>query len=131
MTHSTASEQIDHIIETYGGWKGTTIARLRAIITEAAPDITEDIKWKMKTRPEGLPVWSRGGIVCYIETWTDNMKLIFFKGSQLADPTKLFNARLKSATVRAIEIHEGDEVNEAGIQALVREAVALNTANTV
>jgi hypothetical protein len=81
----------------------------------------------MATIPEGLPVWTHDGIVCFTETWKDNIKLIFFKGSQLADPNKLFNSRLKSSTVRAIEFHEGDHIDEAGIKALVVEAVELNT----
>ena len=78
----------------------------------------------MATRPEGLPVWTHNGIVCFIETWKDNIKLVFFKGSLLTDPHKLFNARLKSSTVRAIELHQGDPINAAGIKALVIEAIA-------
>lgn len=96
MSDKSASEQIDDIIGQYGDWKGETIKRLRAIIKDAAPDITEEIKWKMSTRPEGLPVWTHNGIVCFVETWKDNIKLIFFKGSQLTDPNGLFNARLNS-----------------------------------
>lgn len=111
------------IIEQYGGWKGDTIRHLRAIIHEADPDIVEEIKWKMRTRPEGLPVWTHGSIVCFVETWKDNVKLVFFKGAQLSDPHKLFNTRLKSATVRAIELREGDAIDEVGIKALVREAI--------
>lgn len=124
MSDKTPSRQIDDIIEQYGGWKGDAIRRLRAIITDASPTIIEEIKWKMATRPEGLPVWTHNGIVCFIETWKDNIKLVFFKGSLLTDPHKLFNARLKSSTVRAIELHQGDPINAAGIKALVIEAIA-------
>jgi hypothetical protein len=127
MSDQTASAQIDRIIEQYGGWKGDTLSRLRAVILGAAPDITEEIKWKMATRPEGLPVWTHNGIVCFAETWKDNIKLIFFKGAKLADPDKLFNARMDSSGVRAIELHEGDHIDETGIQGLVRAAIDLNT----
>jgi hypothetical protein len=130
MSDKSASEQIDDIIKQYGGWKGNVIKSLRDVITNADPGIVEEIKWKMATRPEGLPVWSYNGIVCFTETWKDNIKLIFFKGSQLTDPNKLFNARLKSSTVRAIELHEGDPIDKAGIKALVREAVKLNVNKT-
>lgn len=126
MSEKSASEQIDDIIEQYGGWKGDVIRRLRAAIKSAAPEIAEEIKWKMKTRPEGLPVWTSNGIVCFVETWKDNIKLIFFKGAQLTDPNRFFNARLKSSSVRAIELREGNPINEEGIKALVFEAIQLN-----
>lgn len=103
------------------------IQRLRAIINDADQTIVEEIKWKMPTRPEGLPVWTHNGIVCFIEIWKDNVKLIFSKGAQLPDPNKLFNARLKSSTARAIEFHEGESVGKAGIKTLVLEAAVLNT----
>lgn len=127
MDDRSPARQIDDIIKQYGGWKGDVIKRLRAIIKDADPGITEEIKWKTPTRPEGLPVWTSSGIVCFIETWKDNIKLIFFKGAELADPKKLFNARLKSSTVRAIELREGEPIDQSGIKALVGEAVALNT----
>lgn len=123
MSDKSPSRQIDDIIEQYGGWKGDVIKRLRAIIKDADPTIIEEIKWKMPTRPEGLPVWTHDGIVCFVETWKDNIKLIFFKGAQLTDSNKLFNARLKSSTVRAIELREGEPIDKAGITALVLEAV--------
>ena len=127
MSDKSPSKQIDDIIEQYGGWKGDAIKRLRAIINDADQDIVEEIKWKMPTRPEGLPVWTQNGIVCFVEIWKDNIKLIFSKGSQVPDPNKLFNARLKSSTVRAIEFHEGESIDEAGVKALVHEAVELNS----
>lgn len=122
----TPSKQIDKIVEQYSGWKGDMIKRLRAIVTDAASDITEEIKWKTPTRPEGLPVWTHNGIICFVEIWKDNVKLIFFKGAQLPDPKGFFNARLKSSTLRAIELHEGDFIDKTGIQALILEAVELN-----
>lgn len=130
MNDAIPSKQIDDIIEQYGGWKGGVIKHLRAIIKDAAPDITEEIKWKTPTRPEGLPVWTHSGVVCFIETWKDNVKLIFFKGSQLTDPNGLFNARLKSSTMRAIEFHEGEPIDKTGVKALVLEAVELSATNT-
>lgn len=127
MDDTPASEQIDNIIKTHGGWKGAVLARLRAVIRQAAPDIVEEIKWKTRSRPEGLPVWSHNGIVCFAETWKDNIKLVFFYGAKLADPHQLFNARLMSSTVRAIELREGEGIDEAALQQLVREAVQLNS----
>lgn len=127
MDNNSASEQIDAIIEKHGGWKADVLRRLRRLINEADPGITEEVKWKMVSRPEGLPVWSFNGIICFAEIWKDNVKLLFNKGSSLADGHKLFNARLKSATLRAIEIHEGDSIDEAGIKDLVVEAVKLNS----
>lgn len=126
MSDKSTSEQIDDIIALHGGWKGGLIKRLRAIVKDAAPNIVEEVKWKMSTRPEGLPVWTHDGIVCFIEIWKDNVKLIFFKGAQLPDPDKLFNSRLKSSTLRAIELHEDSHIDESGIKTLVAEAVELN-----
>lgn len=102
------------------------MSKLREAVLQAGPEITEEIKWRMATRPEGLPVWSHNGIVCFAETWKDNIKLIFFKGAKITDPKNLFNARLKSTSVRAIEFHEGDKVNVEGIQELVVKAAELN-----
>lgn len=123
----SASHQIDDIIKSYGGWKGEQIARLRALIKSADPDIVEEIKWKMRTRPEGLPVWSHDGIVCFVETWKDNIKLLFPKGAQFKDPKKLFNSRLQSKDIRAIEFKEGDTVDIANLIELIRGAVKINS----
>lgn len=125
-----ASEQVDEIIKKHGGWKTGILTKLRALITSASPTITEDVKWKMPTRPEGLPVWSYNGIVCFAEIWKDNVKLIFFTGAKLDDQDKLFNTRLKSRDVRAIELREGDSVNEAALERLVAQAVAHNSDKT-
>lgn len=126
MSEKTASEQIDDIINQYGGWKGDIIKRLRAVIKAADPDIIEEVKWKMPSMPEGLPVWSHNGIVCIVQTFKRDSKLVFFQGAKLSDPNKLFNARLESSSERAIEFHEGDAIDEAGIKALVAEAVEFN-----
>jgi len=127
MDDKTASQQVDDIISLYGGWKGETISRLRALIKAADPDVVEAVKWKMRSRPEGLPVWSHNGIICIIETFKNDQKLVFFKGSQMEDRSRLFNARLNSKTDRAIEFHEGGSIDEAAITALVHEAVRLNS----
>ena len=121
-----ASEQIDDIIALYGGWKAETMSRIRTIVESADPEVLEEVKWKMKTRPEGLPVWSHSGIICLLETFKNDMKLVFTKGAFMPDYQTSFNARLNSSTDRAIEFREGDPVDEAIITKLVREAVRLN-----
>lgn len=126
MSEKSAAEQIDDIIKNYGGWKGQTLASIRRIINKAAPEITEEIKWKMPTRPEGLPVWTYEGNVCLAETFKDNIKLVFVKGAFLDDPDNLFNARLNSSTDRAIEFKEGTSINETSLSELVQRAVEYN-----
>ena len=121
-----ASEQIDDIIALYGGWKAETMSRIRAIVKSADPEVLEEVKWKMKSRPEGLPVWSHSGIICLLETFKNDMKLVFTKGAFMTDYQSAFNARLDSSTDRAIEFHEGDVVDEAVITQLVHEAIRLN-----
>jgi len=127
MSDKSASEQIDEIIAQYEGWKKELLKQLRSIINTAAPEIIEEVKWKMPSDPKGLPVFSHDGIVCIIQTFKSGIKLVFFKGAYLDDPHKLFNARLKSETDRAIEFREGYELNEQGIKDLVIEAVAFNS----
>lgn len=126
MYDEPASLQIDRIIRTHGGWKGTALARLRTVITSADDRVFEEVKWKTASRPEGLPVWSYKGILCFAEVWKDNIKLLFSHGAEFDDPKKLFNARLQSSALRAIELHEGDEVDEADLVALVLEAITYN-----
>ena len=126
MAEPSASDQIDAIIEQHKGWKGETLTRLRLIIKQADANIVEEVKWKMANRPEGLPVWSDDGIVCFAETWKDNIKLLFPKGAHLKDPQNLFNARLLSKTTRAIELHEGDDIDATWLKALVSAAAELN-----
>ncbi len=122
----TAAEQIDAILKMHGGWKGNLLSSLRDTIRQTDPKIYEEIKWKMKNRPEGLPVWSYNGIICFAEIWKDNVKLLFPKGALLKDPKSLFNARLQSKDIRAIEYREGDDVDESGLTELVTEAAKLN-----
>ncbi len=126
MEEKMASEQISDIIKLYGGWKGEVIAQVRAAVRDADPDVVEEVKWKMRTRPEGLPVWSHSGILCRTETFKDNVKLVFSKGAAMHDLQKHFNARLDASTDRAIEFREGDTVDATVVQKLVLEAVRLN-----
>ena len=127
MATITPAQEIEDIIRLYGGWKGRLISELRAIIIAAAPDIEEAVKWRMASRPEGLPVWSSNSIVCLNETFKNDMKLVFTKGKFLKDPEHLFNARLQSKTDRAIQFVEGSTINEKALTALVIEAVHYNS----
>jgi hypothetical protein len=122
----TASEQIDSKIASLGDWRGATLARLRRLIRESDPDIVEGVKWRKPSNPAGVPVWERGGIICTGETYKDKVKLTFARGALLDDPSGLFNASLEGGTRRAIDLREGEEIDEPGFKALVREAVALN-----
>jgi hypothetical protein len=122
------SQQIDAIIKGTEGWRGKKLAQLRAVIKQADPAMVEEVKWKMPSRPEGVPVWSQAGIICVADTLKNAVRLTFPKGAQLKDPKKLFNTRLDSKTVRAIDFHEDDPVDEAALKALIRAAVKLNTA---
>lgn len=128
QNEKSASEQIDDIITMHEGWKGEILSHIRRVILATDPDIVEEIKWRMKTRPEGLAVWSRGGIVCFAEVWKDNIKLIFSKGAKLQDPNKLFNSRLESKDVRAIEFKEGNEIVTQGLTDIILSACILNNA---
>lgn len=122
------SAEIDCKIAELGGWRGKTLARLRALIKEADPGVVEDVKWRKPSNPSGVPVWSHAGIVCTGETYKDKVKLTFARGASLDDPSGLFNASLDGGTRRAIDIHEGDRIDEVALKALVREAVAANLA---
>lgn len=126
MSEKSASEQIDEIIEQYDGWQAELLVRLRKLINSTDSSIVEEVKWKMPSNPKGLPVWSSNGIVCIVQTFKNDSKLVFFKGAFLNDPKGLFNARLNSTTDRAIEFHDGDPVDSEGIKALVVEAVKYN-----
>ncbi len=120
------SEQIDDIIKQSGDWRGEKLAHLRAVIKGADPTVGEEVKWKKPSRPEGVPVWSHEGILCVADTLKNAVRLTFPKGAQLQDPKKLFNARLDSKTVRAIDFHESDPVDATALQALILAAVELN-----
>lgn len=130
MSEKSASEQIDDIIKQYDGWQAELLVKLRKLINSSDQKITEEVKWKMPSDPKGLPVWSSNGIVCIVQTFKNDSKLVFFKGAFLDDPKNLFNARLSSATDRAIEFHEGDPIDDDGIRALVVEAVQYNADNS-
>jgi hypothetical protein len=109
-----------------GDWREETLARMRALILEAEPEMIEERKWKKAANPDGVPVFSRHGIVCTGETYKDKVKLTFAKGAALEDPAGLFNAGLDSGTRRAIDIHEGEKVDGRAFKTLVKAAVALN-----
>src|SRR5208283_946958 len=121
----SASAFIDEKTKELGDWRGKTLAKVRAIIHEADPEIVEERKWFKPTSP-GTPVFSHGGIVCTGETYKDHVKLTFAKGAALPDPSGLFNSSLDGNVRRAIDIHEGDKINEAALKDLIRAAVALN-----
>lgn len=124
---TSAAQQIDAIIKMPGDWRGETLSRLRAVIKKADPAVIEEVKWKKPSKPEGVPVWSHDGILCVADTLKSAVRLTFPKGAQVRDSKKLFNARLDSNTVRAIDFHKGDTIDEAALQALLLEAVGLNT----
>jgi len=116
---------IDRRIRDLGGWRGETLARMRALILEADPEMTEEWKWVKPTNP-GTPVWSHHGMVCTGEAYAKVVKLTFLRGAALPDPSRLFNASLEGNTRRAIDIHEGEQVDAGAFKALVRAAVAQN-----
>ncbi len=127
MDGDGASELIDAKIAALGDWRGEMLARLRALIREADPEMVEEVKWRKPSNAmRGVPVWSHDGIVCTGETYKSVVKMTFARGAALDDPTGLFNASLEGNTRRAIDFREGEEVDEAALKALVREAVALN-----
>jgi len=114
------SRQIDARIKELGDWRGETLARVRGLIKQADPEVVEEWKWS-------VPVWSHDGIICTGETYKKAVKLTFAKGASLADPSRLFNSSLEGNTRRAIDLHEGDQIDEKAFQALILAAVALNT----
>jgi len=119
------SQLIDAKIKELGDWRGQTLANVRKLIKQADPKVVEEWKWKKATNP-GVPVWSHDGMICTGETYKNVVKLTFAKGARLEDPKKLFNSSLEGNVRRAIDIHEGDKIDEAAFKALIREAVALN-----
>jgi hypothetical protein len=126
MDDVPVSKQIDAIIAKSGDWRGETLAELRAIVKRADPDVVEEVKWKKPSRPEGVPVWSQHGIICVADTLKNAVRLTFPKGARITDPKKLFNARLDSKSVRAIDFREGEPIDEAALTALITNAVELN-----
>ncbi len=124
---TTKSSHLEAKINKLGDWRDRTLARARAIILATDPEIVEERKWAKATSP-GVPVFSRGGIICTGETYKNAVKLTFAKGASLSDPSGLFNSSLEGNVRRAIDFHEGDAINEAALKALVRAAIALNLA---
>jgi hypothetical protein len=124
-SETTASELIDERIRELGDWRGKTLSTVRGIIKEADPDIVEEWKWAKATSP-GTPVWSRNGGICTGESYKNVVKLTFFKGAALNDPSGLFNSSLEGKVRRAIDIKENDEIDEGALKNLIREAVGLN-----
>jgi len=121
------SRLIDARIAALSDWRGETLARVRKLIKEADPDVVEEVKWRKPSNAmRGVPVWSHAGIICTGETYKAVVKLTFAKGASLKDPARLFNSSLEGNTRRAIDIHEGDKIDEKALQALIRAAVALN-----
>lgn len=125
-TTTSPGEVIDAKIKELGDWRGETLAWVRRLIKQAIPDVSEEVKWRKPSNPMGVPVWSHDGIICTGETYRDKVKLTFAKGASLDDPAGLFNASLEGKTRRAIDLHEGDEIDEGALTSLVRAAAALN-----
>jgi hypothetical protein len=121
MSQDSPSELIDARIRELGDWRGETLARVRALVKEADPDVVEEWKWR------GTPVWEHDGIICTGETYKSVVKMTFAKGASLEDPAGLFNSSLEGNTRRAIDIREGEEIDEDALKDLIRAAVALNT----
>ncbi len=122
----SASELISKRIAELGDWRGTTLSRMRALIKDADPDVVDEWKWAKATTP-GTPVWSHDGIICTGESYKSVVKLTFAKGASLKDPARLFNSSLDGNVRRAIDIHEGEEVNASAFKTLIRQAVVLNS----
>ena len=126
----SASAKISKRIQDLGDWRGETLARVRQLIHDADPDIEEEWKWE-KPKSSGVPVWSHGGIVCTGESYKEVVKLTFARGASIKDPKKLFNSSLEGNTRRAIDLREGEKINEAAFRQLIRSAVAANSATHV
>ena len=122
-----AAQLIDARIKELSDWRGEMLARIRTLMKEADPDVVEVVKWQKPTNPAGVPVWEHNGIICTGEIYKDKVKLTFDKGASLEDPSGLFNSSLEGNVRRAIDIHEGDEINKNAFKALIRAAVSLNT----
>jgi hypothetical protein len=123
----SASQQIDAIIKEAGDWRGKKLSQLRAVIKKADPALVEEVKWKKPSKPSGVPVWSHDGIICVADTLKNAVRLTFPKGAQMMDIKHVFNTRLDSKTVRAIDFYEGDTVDESVLEMLILDAVKLNT----
>jgi len=122
----TPSELVDARIADLDDWRGRTLSRIRGLTKQAVPDVVEEIKWRKPSNPSGVPVWSHEGILFTGEPWKGKVKLTFAKGASLEDPAGLFNASLEARVSRAIDLHEGDDIDEGAFKALVRAAAELN-----
>jgi hypothetical protein len=122
-TDKSASRMIDERIKELGDWRGKTLAQIRSLIKEADPDVVEEWKWS-------VPVWSHDGLICTGEAYKKVVKMTFAKGAALKDPSRLFNSSLEGNTRRAIDIHEGEKIDETALKGLIRAAVALNTSGS-
>jgi hypothetical protein len=125
----TDSQAIDAKIAQMADWRGATLARVRRLIKEADPEVIEEVKWRKPSNPMGVPTWSHAGILCTGETYRDKIKLTFARGASLEDPARLFNSGLDGGTRRAIDIREGEAIDEAAFKALIGEAIAANLAH--
>jgi hypothetical protein len=123
------SQLVDARVKELGDWRGQTLSKLRALIKEADPDVVEEWKWRKRSNP-GVPVWSHQGLICTGETYKSVVKLTFFKGASLNYPAGLFNSSLEGNTRRAIDFHEGDEIDEEAFATLIRAAVSLNKSSS-
>jgi hypothetical protein len=126
VSGDSPSELIDARIEELGGWRGETLAKIRRLIHQADPEVLEEVKWRKPSAPAGVPVWSHDGQICTGEAYKEKVKLTFAKGAQLEDANGLFNSSLEGSTRRAIDLHEGDEIDATAFKVLIREAVELN-----
>ena len=126
VTDESPAALIDAKIASLTDWRGKTLARVRALIRDADPDVVEEVKWRKPSNPAGVPTWSHGGILCTGETYKDKVKLTFAHGAALDDPSRLFNASLDAGTRRAIDLRESDALDEAAFKDVIRAAVALN-----
>jgi hypothetical protein len=126
LSGNSASQEIDATIEASDDWRGKKLSQLRALVKKTDPAIVEEVKWKKPSKPMGVPVWSHDGIICVADTLKNAVRLTFPKGAQVKDPKRLFNTRLDSNTVRAIDFHESDTIDKAALKSLILDAVMLN-----
>ena len=122
------SQAVDEKIASLPDWRGAKLSRIRELIRQAVPEVVEEVKWRKASNPLGVPTWSHDGIICTGETYKDKVKLTFAKGASLPDPTNLFNASLDAGTRRAIDLRDGDTLDEPAFKELIRAAVAVNLA---
>lgn len=126
MAEQSDAQLIDAKIAALGDWRGETLSRIRKLIKGADPDVIEEVKWRKPSNPGGVPTWSHAGILCTGETYKGKVKLTFARGASLDDPARLFNASLDAGTRRAIDIQEGDTIDEVAFTSLMRDAVKVN-----